>query len=378
MSQRIPLINLQAQYAPLQEDILRAIQEVCDAQRFVLGEKGRQLEEAVAKLTGVTGAIGVSSGTDALLVSLMALGIGPGDEVLTTPFTFFATAGSIARLGAVPVFVDIEPERMMLDPQRLADALARHPRAKAIIPVHLFGQCADMSPILDTARRHGLAVIEDAAQALGAQADGRPAGSMGAAGCFSFFPTKNLGAFGDAGMVTTPDRALAEKIRLLRNHGSQPKYYHPLLGGNFRLDELQAAVLLVKLPHLAEWNAQRQQRADTYRELFERHGLTERLMLPRMRPGSPCIYHQYVVRTAKRDALRTHLAAHGVDTEIYYPLPLHLQACYRALGYRLGDCPVAEQAAREVLALPMYPELPPDDQAAVVEAIAGFFGRGSS
>lgn len=384
MGRRIPLINLQAQYAAIQDDILRAIREVCRTQRFVLGERGRQLEEAIARLVRVPEAIGVSSGTDALLVSLMALGIGPGDEVITTPFTFFATAGSISRAGARPVFVDIEPERLMLDPQRFADAAKRRRghgrRLKAVIPVHLFGQCADMSSILDTAKRHKLAVIEDAAQALGAQCDGKPAGSMGTTGCFSFFPTKNLGAFGDAGMVVTSDRALAKRIRLLRNHGSHPKYYHPLLGGNFRLDELQAAVLLVKLPHLARWNAARQARADTYQQLFERHALTEQVRLPRIRPGSPCIYHQYVIRAARRDALQAYLASHGVDTEIYYPRPLHLQACYRDLGYRAGDCPEAERAAREVLALPLYPELTSAQQERVVETIAAFLrsARGAS
>lgn len=373
LAMRVPLVNLQEQYAALEPEMLRAIQEVCRTQRFVLGPKGQQLEEAVARVVQVPEAIGVSSGTDALLVSLMALGIGPGDEVLTTPFTFFATAGSVTRVGATPVFVDIDRESMMLDPQQLAKVLAKRARAKAILPVHLFGQCADMEPILSLAHQHGLPVIEDAAQALGTHAGGRPAGSMGEAGCFSFFPSKNLGAFGDGGMVVTGDRALAERIRLLRNHGSHPKYYHQLIGGNFRLDELQAAVLLVKLPHLAGWNAARQARAETYRALFERHGLLEQATLPRVREGFPSIFHQYVIRTTQRDPLRAHLASHGVETEIYYPVPLHLQACYQSLGYRDGDFPEAERAAREVLALPMHPELQPEQQEHVVTTMAAFF-----
>ena len=354
---RVPLVNLQAQHAAIREEVTEAIHAVCEAQQFILGPRVRALEEAIAMRIRVPYGIGVSSGTDALLVTLMALGIGPSDEVLTSPYTFFSTAGSISRVGARPVFADIDPETYTLDPPRVEEVVRQRVKAgkrlRAVIPVHLFGRCTDMEPILQTAKRHELVVIEDAAQALGASADGRPAGSMGTAGCLSFFPTKNLGGFGDGGMVVTADQRLAERIRLLRTHGSHPKYYHRVIGGNFRLDELQAAVLLVKLKHLDTWNALRRERAAYYDTLFSRHHLLGQVTTPSARSREACISHQYVIRASKRDALRAYLATREIETEIYYPLPLHLQECYRDLGYREGEFPESERAARETLALPL-------------------------
>jgi len=317
---------------------------------------------------GVPEAVTVSSGTDALLAPLMALGIGPGDEVITSTFSFFATAGSVARLGATPVLVDIDPNTYNIDPPRVRAALT--PRTRAIIPVHLYGLCADMDPIMEIAASAGVPVVEDAAQAIGATYKSRPAGTIGRIGCFSFFPSKNLGAFGDGGFITTSDAALAHEIRLLRNHGAEPKYFHKRIGGNFRLDALQAAVLRVKLPHLERWTSMRQANAGRYDALFRARGLTDRVTLPAVPSGRGHIYNQYVVRVPERDRVRQALADRGVGTEIYYPVPFHLQECFASLGHARGDFPNAEAAASSVLALPIFGELTSDQQTHVVDALA--------
>jgi dTDP-4-amino-4,6-dideoxygalactose transaminase len=361
----VPLLDLQAQYAPLRDEILAAIARVSDSQRFIGGPEVEAFEREIADDLGVAHAVGLSSGTDALLVALMALGIGPGDEVITPTFSFFATAGCVSRVGAVPRFVDIDPATFNLDPAAVADALT--PRTKAIIPVHLYGQCADMDPLLDLARRTGIAIVEDAAQAIGATYKGRAAGAMGTAGCFSFFPSKNLGAFGDAGLLTTDDAALAHEVRLLRNHGAEPKYFHHRIGGNFRLDAIQAAVLRVKRRHLAGWTEARRRNADRYDRLFAGSGAA--VGLPARAPERLHIFNQYVVRVADRDALRRTLDARGIGTEVYYPVPFHRQGCFAPLGYRAGDFPSAEAAAAEVLALPIYGELTEAQQIEVVEAV---------
>jgi dTDP-4-amino-4,6-dideoxygalactose transaminase len=338
---------------------------VIESQYFILGPEVSGLEDEVAAYTGVTHAIGMSSGTDALLAALMALEIGPGDEVITSTYSFFATGGVIARLGATPVFVDIDPHTYNIDPTAAAEATGD--RTKAIMPVHLYGCVADMDPILASAGGR-VPVIEDAAQAIGAfDARGRKAGSIGDMGCFSFFPSKNLGGFGDGGMTVTNDAVLGHSLRLLRTHGSEPKYYHSIVGGNFRLDALQAAVLRVKLRHLDGWTAGRRSNAQRYRELFDDARLTDRVTLPVDEPGH--IYNQFVVRVSDRDALRAHLAGCGIGTEIYYPVPLHMQECFTALGYGAGDLPHAEAAARETLALPIYPELNDAQLVHVVESI---------
>jgi dTDP-4-amino-4,6-dideoxygalactose transaminase len=367
----VPLLDLQAQYATIRDEVRAAIDRVCDSQHFILGPEVSALETEIAAYCDARFAVGVSSGTDALLLALMAIGIGPGDEVITTTYSFFATAGTIARLGARPVFTDIEKSSFNLDPARLASLVTS--RTKAIMPVHLFGRCSDMDPILDVAKAHGLAVIEDAAQAIGARDDrGRIAGTIGTVGCFSFFPTKNLGGFGDGGMVTTNDADLAERMRILRVHGSKPKYHHALVGGNFRLDALQAAVLRVKLKYLAGWTKARRDNAEQYRNLFEEHGLRS-VVLPEDRPGH--IYNQFVVRCQDRDRLQTFLGERRIGTEVYYPIPLHVQACFDDLDYRAGDLPEAEAAAREALALPIYPELERHAQDYVVREIAAFCTR---
>lgn len=369
---RVPLVDLQAQYGPLRHELLAAVTRVCDSQRFILGPEVEALERELAALVGARCAVGVSSGTDALLVTLMALGVGPGDEVVTTAYSFFATAGSIARLGARPVFVDIDPRTFNLDPAAVEAAVS--PRTKAILPVHLFGLSADLDPMLAVARRTGAVVVEDAAQALGARYKGRSVGTLGAAGCVSFFPTKNLGAFGDGGLVLTDDEGLADRVRRLRAHGAQTKYVHELLGGNFRLDALQAAVLRVKAVHVPRWIAARREKAAAYHRWFEEAGLVDgRVRLPIEPPGYTHVYHQFVVRVARRDALRAHLSAHGIETAVYYPVPLHLQPCFAGLGYRPGQCPRAEEAARDSLALPLYPELSDAQQQYVVDKIAEFY-----
>ena len=369
---KVPLLDLQAQYAAIRWEIREAIDRVCESQHFILGPEVAALEEEIVTFCGARFAVGVSSGTDALLVSLMAAGIEPGDEVIVPPYSFFATAGVIARVGARAVFVDIDPATFTLDMNVVSGQMTC--RTKAILPVHLFGLCVDVDPILDVAKERGIAVIEDAAQAIGAQdSQGRQAGTMGTLGCFSFFPSKNLGAFGDGGMVVTNDKKLAETLRVLRVHGGRPKYYHQMVGGNFRLDALQAAVLRVKLKYLATWTAARQTNAQRYRKLFQEMRLAARVVLPQDTSGHS--YNQFVVRLPDRDRLRTFLRERGVETEVYYPLPLHLQECFRGLGYREGDFPQAEAAARESLALPIYPELTEAQQHYVVRQIGEFYGR---
>ena len=364
----VPLLDLQGQYRPLRDEILAAIARVCDSQRFIGGPEVDALEREIAEYLGVPHAVGLSSGTDALLVALMALGIGPGDEVITPTFSFFATAGCVSRLGGTPKLVDIDPATFNVDPSAAIAAIT--PRTRALIPVHLYGQCADMDPLLEEAGRRGIAVIEDAAQAIGCTYKGRPAGGMGAMGCFSFFPSKNLGAFGDAGLLTTTDAALAHEVRLLRNHGAEPKYFHQRIGGNFRLDALQAAVLRVKLPHLDRWTAMRCANADRYDALFRDSPAAGRVTLPTRAPDRNHIFNQYVIRVPNRDAVRARLDAAGVGTEIYYPVPFHLQECFASLGHRRGDFPHAEAAAAETLALPIYGELTEAQQRQVVDAVA--------
>lgn len=382
----VPLLDLRAQYRALEPEILEALHQVCGQQQFILGPRVRELEERIAAYSQCRFAIGVSSGTDALLAALMALEVGPGDEVITTAFSFFATAGAVVRVGARPVFCDIDPTTYNLaavEVERfLRTACARrggrfvHRRTggvlRAILPVHLFGLMVDLDPLLELARDADLAVIEDAAQALGAEdARGRRAGSVGTIGCFSFFPSKNLGAYGDAGMCVTNDPALAERLRILRVHGSQPKYHHRFVGGNFRLDELQAAVLLVKLPHLDRWTAQRQTHARYYTSALT--GFGDRLALPHAPPNTRHIFNQYVLRTPFRDALRDHLTRAGIGTEVYYPVPLHHQPCFAGLGYTREECPEAARAASEVLAIPVYPELTEVQRTYVVSAIRSFY-----
>jgi len=375
---QVPLLDLKLQYAPLKTQILAAMEEVADSQALVLGPKTEAFEDAVAAYTGAPHAIGVSSGTDAQLALLMALRIQPDDAIITTPFTFFATAGCISRLGARPVFVDIDPDTFNISIPALEEALARTRKPKAIIPVHLFGQCADMEAIVALGKKHGVPVLEDAAQALGARHPLGAAGAIGEAGWYSFYPTKNLGAFGDAGMVVCQDDALAKQIRSLRNHGMEPRYYHHSIGGNFRIDALQSAVLSVKLPHLDTWGAGRRARASFYRSEFARLGLLDRVKLPveafaASGVENHHIYNQFIIRVAPRDELRAHLTKAGIGSEIYYPLPLHLQECFRSLGYVEGDFPEAERAAKEVLAIPIFPELTENQQRTVVAEIAAFF-----
>lgn len=382
---KVPMIDLKAQYAAIREEIRQGLDEVFESQQFILGPQVRGLEQAVAAYVGVKHAIGVSSGTDALLAALMALGVGPSDLVATPAFSFFATAGVVARLGAQPLFVDIDPEIYAMDPEDLARrvdnlSVVDRKRLRAIIPVHLYGQCAEMAPIGALADTWGVPVIEDAAQAIGAQyRDGRCAGSIGRVGCLSFFPSKNLGGAGDGGMLLTNDGELATRLRILRVHGVETKYEHKLVGGNFRLDTVQAAVLKAKLRHLDRWTLERQARADIYARLFARCGLLDhgRITVPQTRyraTGVPRyhVFHQFVVRVQDRDRLRASLRDAGIDTEVYYPVPFHLQECFRTLGYKRGDLPEAERAAWETLALPMYPELTEEQQTYVVDHIASF------
>ncbi len=384
---QVPLLDLKGQYAPLRAQIEAAIKEVCDEQRFVLGPRVAELEANVAAYCQTKHGLGLSSGTDALLLALMALGVGPGDEVITTPFTFFATAGVVARLGARPFFCDIDSATFNLDPAAVRRAIAERCEqrgdrlvnrvtggmVRALLPVHLYGQMADLDAFVSIARQHRLAVVEDAAQAIGAAlADGRRAGSVGDVGCLSFFPTKNLGAFGDAGMCVTSDSALHERMRILRVHGGEPKYYHALIGGNFRLDELQAAVLVIKLKHLDDWTRARQENAAHYDELIRAADLGDAVRVPARVPGSRHIFNQYVVRASRRDELRAHLAANGVGTEIYYPVPLHAQRCFAYLEHDPADFPNSQRASAEVLALPIYPELTPEQREYVVRQMAAF------
>lgn len=366
----VPLLDLKAQYAAIREECRAAFDRVADAQYFIGGPEVEGLEAEVAAYSQCQHGIGVTSGTDALLVAMMAIGIGPGDEVITTSYTFFATGGCIHRLGATPVFVDINPVSYNIDPALIEAAIT--PRTRAIMPVHLYGQMADMDSIMAIAQRHNLYVIEDAAQAIGAEHRGRRAGSIGHFGCFSFFPSKNLGAFGDGGMIIANDPALAHRARLLRNHGAEPKYYHKLVGGNFRLDALQAAILRVKLKYLDGWTAGRQRNAARYRALFASAGLPD-VVLPAEEPDRRHIYNQFVIRTGRRAAVMAKLKERRIGHEIYYPVPLHLQECFADLGYTPGSLPHSEKAAQETLALPIYPELTAEMQAAVVDAIAAAY-----
>lgn len=370
---RVPLLDLQAQYAEIEGELRPALEAVLESQRFINGPQVRELEEAVAALCGCAGAVGVSSGTDALLAVLMTLSIGPGDEVITTPFTFFATAGSIWRTGARPVFVDIEPDTFNIDAARIEKAVTA--RTRAILPVHLFGQAAEMDSILAVAERHGLHVVEDAAQAIGARYRGRPAGSMGVAGCFSFFPSKNLGGLGDGGMVVAGDEALLARLSQCRDHGSESRYFHKWVGGNFRLDTLQAAGLLVKLRHLEGWSAARRAHAARYDELLSE---VEQVTTPTVREHNVSIYNQYVIRARRRDELQAHLGERGVGTAIYYPLSLHEQECFSELGYSRGDFPASEGAAAEALALPVYPELADEQLRYVADCIVEFYAGGGA
>lgn len=383
----VPLLDLKPQYQALKADIDAALLEVAASQMFILGPATRALEEEVAAYSQARFGIGVSSGTDALLVALMALDIGSGDEVLTSPYTFFATGGTIARTGARPVWIDIDPVTFNIDVAQLWDFVENRCEVrdghlfnratggcvKAIMPVHLYGQSADMGPIVNLANRYRLRVIEDAAQAIGAEyPGGHRVGALGDIGCFSFFPTKNLGAFGDAGLCVTNDEALAAKLRMLRVHGMEPKYYHALIGGNFRIDEMQAAVLRVKLRHLDEWHAGRQRNAAFYDRAFLAAGLGGRIVTPVAQPGYRHIYNQYVIRVPERDRLRAYLAECGVGAEVYYPVPLHMQECFAYLGYQPQDCPESARAARETLALPIFPELVEEQLQHVVDSIATF------
>jgi dTDP-4-amino-4,6-dideoxygalactose transaminase len=364
------MLDLKAQYAQIKSEVDGAIARVVASTHYINGPDVEALEQEVARYSQARHGIGVSSGSDALLVCLMALDIGPGDEVITTPYTFFATVGAIARVGATPVFADIDPVTFNIDPAAVAASVT--PRTRAIVPVHLFGQCADMGPILDVAERHHLAVIEDAAQAIGSEYQGRRAGAMGTAGCFSFFPSKNLGGCGDGGAVVTNDPALADKIKLLRGHGSHPKYYHKVIGGNFRLDTIHAAVLRVKLKYLDGWSAARQQGAAYYTASLAKHGLGGLAVPPKIVQARH-IFNQYVVRFEDRDGVRDHLKKDRITTEVYYPLPMHLQECFTYLGHRSGEYPESEQAALGTLALPMYPEMANAQRDRVLRGIAAHY-----
>lgn len=381
---KVPLLDLQAQYATIRDDMRAAIDRVFESQQFVLSAEVQALEEEIARYSQTKFAVGCASGSDALLLALMSCGVGDGDEVITTPFSFFATASAITRLGARPVFVDVDEQSYNLKPALVADAITA--RTRAIMPVHLYGQCAEMDPLIELAgsggpasgsepaRSRGIPIIEDAAQAIGAEDHGRRAGSMGAIGCFSFYPSKNLGGAGDGGMLTTNDLDHARRLHMLRVHGEERKYFHKVVGLNSRLDALQAAVLRVKLPHLDAWSVARQRNAQQYELMFGDAGLSEKFGLPLVRTGARHIFHQFVIRVrdGRRDALREHLRARGVGTDVYYPVPLHLQECFAFLGYQQGDFPIAEAAAQETLALPVYPELTAEQQDYVVSAIKDF------
>jgi dTDP-4-amino-4,6-dideoxygalactose transaminase len=385
----VPLLDLKAQYRPLEREIMDAIAAVCRDQHFILGKNVTQLEEAVAKYSNVEHAIGVSSGTDALLVALMVLEIGAGDEVITTPYTFFATGGCVARVGARPVFCDIDPATYNLSPEAVRTFIERHCKVqdgrlvnketgghiKALMPVHLFGQISGMTELMAIASEYKLRVIEDAAQAIGSEsAEGKRAGSIGDIGCFSFFPSKNLGAFGDGGMCVTRDAELAERLRIYRVHGGKPKYYHRVIGGNFRLDELQAAVLVIKLKHLDAWTAGRRANADRYDQLFAAAGLTQ-VVRPYRVPGARHIFNQYIIRVPRREQLQAAMKEAQIGNEVYYPVPLHAQDCFAYLRHKPQDFPLSAQAAAETLAIPVYPELTLDQQRYVVDCIARFFAK---
>jgi dTDP-4-amino-4,6-dideoxygalactose transaminase len=368
---KVPLLDLTEQNAALRPQIEEALGRVLDTNAFILGGEVAELENELADYCGVKHAIGCASGSDALLLAMMAFDIGPGDEVITTPYSFFATVSAITRLGATPVFVDIEPDTYNLDVSQIEAKITE--RTKAIQPVHLFGQCADMMQLNAIAEKHGIPVIEDAAQAIGAEENGIRAGAMSAVGCFSFYPSKNLGGMGDGGFMTTNDDKIAEKLRALRVHGSKERYYHKWVGLNSRLDGFQGAVLRVKLPHLDKWSDKRKANADRYRELFESAGLSEQAVLPHEREECRHIYNQFVIRVPnRRDDLRAFMAESGIGTDIYYPVPLHLQECFAFVGYSQGDLPESERAAKETIAIPIYPELTEVQQQFVVETISKF------
>ena len=370
----VPLLDLKAQYVTIREDVRVAVDRVLESQRFVLGEQGQALEADIARYCQTEHAIACASGSDALLLALMSLGLKPGDEVVTTPFTFFATAAAVTRLGARPVFVDIDEETLNLNVGRVSEAITQDTRA--IIAVHLYGQCVEMNPLLQLGAERGIPIIEDAAQAIGAEDRARRAGSMGTIGCLSFYPSKNLGAAGDGGMLVTNDANYATRLRKLHVHGEHQKYHHDEVGINSRLDEIQAAILRTKLPHLDEWTRERQRRAQNYDKLFTDAGLREQVMVPFVRSDGRHVFHQYVIRVPgdARDKLRQHLRAQGIGCDVYYPVPLHLQNCFAYLGYACGDFPESEKAAGETMALPIYPELSQAQQEYVVSSIADFFG----
>jgi dTDP-4-amino-4,6-dideoxygalactose transaminase len=370
---KVPLLDLKAQFATIRDEVRTAVDRVFDSQQFVLGAEVGSLEEEIARYSQTKFAIGCASGSDAVLLALMSCGVGAGDEVITTPFSFFATAGAIARLGARPVFVDIDERTFNLNPSLVEAALTE--RTKAIMPVHLYGQCAEMNPLIELSQSRGIPIIEDAAQAIGAEDRSRRAGSMGTIGCFSFYPSKNLGGAGDGGMLVTNDLDHGRRLHMLRVHGEETKYHHKVVGINSRLDALQAAVLRAKLPHLDEWTTGRQRKAQQYELMFGDAGLSEEVEVPFVRSNARHIFHQFVVRVrgGRRDAMREHLRECGVGTDVYYPVPLHLQECFAYLGYKEGDLPVGELAAKETLALPVYPELTDEQQDYVVNAIAKFF-----
>lgn len=372
---KVPLLDLQAQYETIRNEVRTAVDRVFDSQQFVLGIEVQALEEEIARYSQTKSAIGCASGSDAVLLALMSCGVGAGDEVITTPFSFFATAGAVARLGARPVFADIDERTFNLNPSLVDAALTE--RTKAIMPVHLYGQCAEMNPLIELSQSRGIPIIEDAAQAIGAEDHGRRAGSMGTIGCFSFYPSKNLGGAGDGGMLVTNDLDHGRRLHMLRVHGEETKYHHKLVGINSRLDSLQAAVLRVKLPHLDAWSTERQRKAQQYELMFVDAGLSEQIEVPFVRSNARHIFHQFVVRVrgGRRDALREHLRECGVGTDVYYPVPLHLQECFSYLGYKEGDLPVGETAAKETLALPVYPELTDEQQDYVVSKVAEFFRR---
>ena len=368
----VPLLDLKAQYAQIRNEIEPVVKDVIESQYFIMGPKVKEFEDNIANYCNVKHALGVSSGTDAILLALMALDIKPGDEVITTTYSFFATAGCISRLNATPVFVDIDPESFNIDPALIEAKITK--KTKAIIPVHLYGQMADMHPILKIAKKHNLKVIEDAAQAIGSEyKDGKRAGSMGDMGCFSFFPSKNLGGFGDGGLITTNDDALFEKLTYLRNHGAYPKYYHKMIGGNFRLDALQAAILDVKLKYLDGWTEGRKKNADYYDQGIIKRGLDEFIQTPKRLTGYRHIFNQYILQTKDRNELIKHLQSKNIGSEIYYPVTFNNQECFKYLGYKKGDFPCAEKAADETLAIPIYPELTNDQKDYILDSMKNFF-----
>ncbi|WLR53240.1 DegT/DnrJ/EryC1/StrS family aminotransferase [Bacillus tianshenii] len=370
---KVPMLDLSEQYAELKPQIQETLDEVMASSRFILGDHVKQLEADVASYSNVAHGVGVASGSDALHISLLACGVSPGDEVIAPAFTFFATGGAIARIGAVPVYVDIDPDTYNIDPSKIEEAITE--KTKAIIPVHLYGQMADMDPINEIARKHSLAVVEDSAQAIGAEYKGKKTGELGTTACYSFFPTKNLGAYGDGGMIVANDDEVAERARVLRVHGSKPKYYHHVLGYNSRLDELQAAVLNVKFPHLETWIEKRQQAAQVYTELLNEK-LGDTVKTPYIAEQIKHVFHQYTLRVPKRDELQSFLKENGVASMVYYPKPLHLQPVFEELGYKEGDLPVTEKACQEALSLPMFPEIKREQQEYVVEKIVEFYEKG--